>query len=294
MKDTAAVGDIDSMIKSVTTINEYDGFINSFLDNSEFSDPHLTARIEAGEKLDDMIAKKDHYCFITESNDGISGLFILLIIPEEKYLEMLIGITRDESAVEELLSFIVKNYPGYEADFVFNPRNHLIKDCLAKRGANFDKEQLKMIYTHKMPECETPCIEPLSAEYTDQYIDMHSKDVYWTGEKVIKASDRFKTFVAIEDGTVTGYIDVTHCFAENEPYDILVKEEYRRKGYGRQLLVKTLQENEPKDMMLLVDFDNEPAINLYESLGFIKKESGNLLTAYWKVPDDQEERRTGI
>lgn len=142
------------MIKSVTTINEYDGFINSFLDNSKFSDPHLTARIEAG-------------------------------------------------------------------------------------------------------------------------------------EKVIKASDRFKTFVAIEDGTVTGYIDVTHCFAENEPYDILVKEEYRRKGYGRQLLVKTLQENEPKDMMLLVDFDNEPAINLYESLGFIKKESGNLLTAYWKVPDDK-------
>ena len=71
------------MIKSVTTINEYDGFINSFLDNSEFSDPHLTARTEAG-------------------------------------------------------------------------------------------------------------------------------------EKVIKASDRFKTFVAIEDGTVTGYIDVTHCFAENE------------------------------------------------------------------------------
>ena len=109
--------------------------------------------------------------------------------------------------------------------------------------------------------------------------------MYWTGEKVIKASDRFKTFVVIEDGIVTGYIDVTHCFAENEPYDILVKKEYRRKGYGRQLLAKALKENEPKDMMLLVDFDNEPAINLYESLGFIKKESGNLLTAYWKVPD---------
>ena len=58
--------------------------------------------------------------------------------------------------------------------------------------------------------------------------------------------------------------------------------------------MKALQENESKDMMLLVDFDNEPAINLYESLGFIKKESENLLTAYWKVPDDQEERRTGI
>ena len=65
----------------------------------------------------------------------------------------------------------------------------------------------------------------------------------------------------------------------------MVKEEYRRKGYGRQLLAKALQENEPKEMMLLVDFDNTPAINLYESMGFVKKESGNLLTAYWKTPE---------
>ncbi len=153
------------MIKSVTAINEYDSFINSFLDNSEFSDPHLTARIDAGENLQDMLARKDHHCFVTENNVGITGLFLLLIIPEEKYLEMLIGITRDGRAVEELLSFIEKNYPGYEADFVFNPRNYLIKNSLEKRG---------------------------------------------------------------------------------------------------------------------VDFDNTPAINLYESMGFVKKESGNLLTAYWK------------
>ena len=38
---------------------------------------------------------------------------------------------------------------------------------------------------------------------------MHCKDVYWTGDKVIKATDRFKIFVAIENGIVTGYIDVT-------------------------------------------------------------------------------------
>ncbi len=165
MRDIAAVGDFESMIKSVTAINEYDSFINSFLDNSEFSDPHLTARIDAGENLQDMLARKDHHCFVTENNVGITGLFLLLIIPEEKYLEMLIGITRDGRAVEELLSFIEKNYPGYEADFVFNPRNYLIKTSLEKRG---------------------------------------------------------------------------------------------------------------------VDFDNTPAINLYESMGFVKKESGNLLTAYWK------------
>ena len=271
------------MLKSVTVIDDYYNFINSFLDSSEFSDPHLTAMTEAGEKPEDMIAKKEHYCFVTENDQGINGLYILLIIPEEKYLEMLLGITRDEKSVEELLSFIEKNYPEYEADFVFNPRNHLIKDSLEKRGAVFDKEQIKMVYTHEMPKCDMACVEPLSSAYTDQYLEMHSKDVYWTGDKVIKAPDRFKTFVAVEDGIVTGYIDVTHCHAENEPYDILGKEEHRGKGYGRQLLAIALQENEPKDMMLLVDYDNVPAINLYKSMGFIKKENGNMLTAYWKV-----------
>jgi hypothetical protein len=182
----------ENMIKSVTKLNEYDAFINSFLEDSKFSDPHLTQRLEAGEKPEDMLTKKDHHCFVTENSDGINGLFILLIIPEEKYLEMLIGITREESAVEDLLSFIEKSYPGYEADFVFNPRNHLIKDGLIKRSADFDKEQLKMLYTHKMPECKIPCIEPLSEEYTEQYLKMHTKDVYWTGEKVMEVVEKAK------------------------------------------------------------------------------------------------------
>ncbi|SFD07814.1 hypothetical protein SAMN02910398_03981 [Butyrivibrio sp. YAB3001] len=30
-------------------------------------------------------------------------------------------------------------------------------------------------------------MEPLSEAYTNQYLEMHCKDVYWTGNKVIKA-----------------------------------------------------------------------------------------------------------
>ena len=165
-------------VNSVTDIQKYRGYIDSFIRDEKYSDPHLTAMIEAGESLDDMIAKKDHHCFVTDDRGEITGLYIVLIIPEEKYLEMLIGITRNGSSVEELLSFIEKNYPEYEADFVFNPRNHLIKNSLERRGADFDKEQIKMVYTHKMSEYETASIEPLSDTYIDQYLEMHSKDVY--------------------------------------------------------------------------------------------------------------------
>ena len=59
-----------------------------------------------------------------------------------------------------------------------------------------------MVYAHKLHECETACIEPLPDDYIDQYLEMHSNDVYWTGEKVINATDGFKIFVAVENGIV--------------------------------------------------------------------------------------------
>ena len=83
-------------------------------------------------------------------------------------------------------------------------------------------------------------------------------------------------------------MDVTYCFEENEPFDLLVLEKYRRKGYGRKMLAKALEMNHPKQMMLLVDVDNMPAIRLYESMGFETADGQNSLTAHWRIPINQE------
>ena len=120
---------------------------------------------------------------------------------------------------------------------------------------------------------------------THVYCAIHNKDMYWTGEKVMQAQDRFRTFLAIHDGKVVGYMDVTYIFQENEPFDLFVLEEYRRRGYGRKLLAKALEMNQPNGMMLLVDVDNDPAIRLYESMGFVKVQGQNNLTAHWTVPE---------
>ena len=131
---------------------------------------------------------------------------------------------------------------------------------------------------------DTTCVELLSEQHTEQYCAIHNTDMYWTGEKVVQAQDRFRTFLAIHDGKVVGYMDVTYTFKENEPFDFLVLEEYRRMGYGRKLLAKALEMNQPNGMMLLVDADNYPAIRLYESMGFAKVQGQNNLTAHWTVP----------
>ena len=38
-------------VTNVTDALEYQDFINSFIEDNNYSDPHLTARIEAGESL---------------------------------------------------------------------------------------------------------------------------------------------------------------------------------------------------------------------------------------------------
>ncbi|MBD5460380.1 MAG: GNAT family N-acetyltransferase [Lachnospiraceae bacterium] len=82
---------------------------------------------------------------------------------------------------------------------------------------------------------------------------------------------------------MVGYLDVTCCHEENEPYDLWVREEYRRKGYGRKLLAKALEMNKPKGMMLLVEIHNEAAIHLYESMGFEKMDNQNSVAAHLQM-----------
>lgn len=141
-----------------------------------------------------------------------------------------------------------------------------------------------MVLGKPVPGLDTTGVELLSGKYAQQYCDLHNKDMYWTGEKVADAQDRFRTFLAIHHGKVVGYLDVTHTFQENEIYDLFVWKAYRRMGYGRKLLAKALEMNQPKGMMLLVDADNDPAIRLYASMGFEKVQNQNNLTARWTIP----------
>lgn len=271
------------MIRMIETYEECRDFVSDFQGDPSFSDPMLSNEEQLQCNLVRPIKKTDRYCvFGVYSEETLTGLFAFLVIRDEQYAEMLVGLSREKAAYQEALQYLEQHFPGYGVDFVFNPGNCLLREQLHLRKADFEPEQQKMVQKAPAPKIGTTGIAPLSVQYAEQYCAIHNQDMYWTGEKVVQAQDRFHTFLAVRDGRVVGYIDVTCAFKENEPYDLFVLEAYRRMGYGRKLLAKALEANAPNAMSVLVDADNAPAIRLYASMGFAKKQT--ILTAHWTVP----------
>ena len=271
------------MIRMMKTYEECRDFVSGFQGDPNFSDPMLSSDEQLQCNLVRPIESPDRYCvFGVYHEETLIGLFAFLDIRGEQYAEMLVGLSREKSAYQEALQYLEQHFPGYGVDFVFNPGNCLLRKQLHLRKADFEPEQQKLMQESPAPDMDTTGIVPLSDQYADQYCAIHNKNMYWTGEKVMQPQDRFHTFLAIRDGRAVGYIDVTCTLKENEPFDLLVLEEYRRMGYGRKLLAKALEANAPNAMSVPVDADNAPAIRLYASMGFAKKQ--NILTAHWTVP----------
>ena len=272
------------MIQKITSLAQYLRFVAEVNADRDYSEPMLSTEAQMENNLLKSLNKPNDHIFGVFENGEMTGLFDFLILEEERYIEMIVGLSRSKTAWEEVVAWLESGFPGFQADFVFNPRNPLIRELLERKGAEFDPEQEKLVLGEDLPAFDTTGIELLSERYLDQYLAMHGTDVYWTGEKVWEAKERFRALLAVDEGTVVGYTDVTHCFEENEPYDLFVEPEYRGRGWGRKLLAKAIELNRPKGMMLLTDVDNLPVIRLYESLGFRKVEGANSLTATWMIP----------
>ena len=266
------------MIRKLTSLDPCISFIDSFTDDPCFHEPMLSDPAILKNNLREDLGRPNHFVMGVYEDNEITGLFAFLILPKDRYLEVLSGMSRSKAAYEEFFSWLQENYPGYHADFVINPANYLLMEKLQQLKAFFDIEQFKMVFAGNIPDIDTTGVELISEKYHQQYIDMHTTDRYWIAEKVLAAPERFNVLIAVSEGKVVGYLDVTNCFAENEPYDLLVREEYRRQGWGRKLLARALQLNHPQGMMLLVDIDNQAAINLYESLSFVRVPHSNSIT----------------
>ena len=78
--------------------------------------------------------------------------------------------------------------------------------------------------------------------------------------------------VAAEADNVVGYVGSQSVMDEADMMNLAVDEKYRRMGIGKALvdqLVERLQERCVRSLTLEVRVSNQPAISLYESMGFL-------------------------
>jgi ribosomal protein S18 acetylase RimI-like enzyme len=83
--------------------------------------------------------------------------------------------------------------------------------------------------------------------------------------------EAIRYYVALLDGKPVAALNIQMIEGRPWVYGFVVRESYRGKGYGRQLVVAALVEvltEAPGDVFLEVDPANTPAIKLYHSLGF--------------------------
>ena len=271
------------MIQILTEFDTCWKFINEINADPAFSEPMLQTEEQMEDNLKSALTSQDQLPFGVFLGGEMKGLFVFQVLKDEQYIEMQVGLSREPDAYEEMADWLQTHYSGYQVDFVFNPKNRAIRSMLQKREAIFFPEQIKMVLTEDTASVDLTGIEPLSEQYREQYLAVHSTDVYWTGDKVANALDMFNVFLAIEDGRVVGYLDVTWNYEENEAFDLLVREDSRRRGWGRKLLAKAIEANRSKGLVVFVDVDNEAAIALYRSMGFSYDPKPSSQVATWNI-----------
>ena len=264
------------MLEEITSLDSYEAFINEVCSDENYVDPHY---LYDNNNLYGAFERKGQHVYAYFKDSKIRGIFVLLILSTEKYVETLIALSKSEHAYRELFEYFEKNYKGYRCDFVINPKNILLKNILTSKNAIFENEQQRMIARQESKkECFLD-IQLYSDKWKQSYIDMHVKETYWTAEKVLSALDRFRVFLAIDKEQLVGYLDVTYVYKQNEPYIIVVLPQYQNQGYAEALLSKAIALNGSNTMMTLVDVNAKEEIRIYQEAGFETIEGQNSIFA---------------
>lgn len=268
------------MITEIDSLESYKDLIDRIAADPRYSDPHFTYDPQ---NLYSALQKPDHRVYASSEDGAVNGIFAWVILPEDRYAELITGLSEDTTAWEEMLGLIERENPGIQMDFVINPKHDVLRGILQSRGAVFEKEQKKfrlvreteaeddpetdvLLSVRETEAADNPAVGELQPEYEDQYREVHAKDTYWTAERILEARDIFRVYTAIEQGRLVGYMDITTGHPENESYDLWTAPGFEH--YRKALLAAAIRRNRPSGMMVVIDTDNAAEIALYEEAGF--------------------------
>lgn len=113
------------IISELSSFDRYEDFIQKITRSDLYKDPHDVNNIY------DSLSKPNRKAYLIESdNHIILGIFVWLIIEQEKYVELLFGLSKQQEAFSFMLDYLEKRYYKYQFDFVINPNNEALKNVL--------------------------------------------------------------------------------------------------------------------------------------------------------------------
>ncbi len=261
------------MIRIIQSWEPYVSFLQAY--------PRETA------SLAKAFAREGALAFGAFEGEQMTGLFVFSQF-EDNYLVMSRWLTRSEAAGREMLAYLKRAYLACEVEFTFSPRDMLLRKLLAEVGATVFPEQRNMELAGPVPPVDTAGVVPLSKAFEPAYFALHrdsdpAGETYWTGEMVAADKEGFLVLLAMADGVPVGFLDLGLGEEGNNVSDLFVLSAHRRKGWGRKLLTKAIELTGAKQLTLQVDVKNDPALRLYESMGFRFKPEDSWMDAIWRI-----------
>jgi hypothetical protein len=238
--------------------------------------------IEIQEFLEKTINHANDFVTVVYSNREITGIGCFLYEPSDNYFESIGLFLNEDSDFDLIIHYLKTNYAGNIIDFVFPPENkqmiHLLKNYNAKFYAIQIRYELDFNNFVGIKNNGGNIVE-LHEEQYELYRKIHKDtDVYWTADRIINSPHLFKSFLAIKNNALIGYIDITYGKKLNEIYDLYVIKEEEGE-YGEALLDKAISSvlKEDNTIIMLLDIDDNKK-KILKKMGFIEKDKSQTIT----------------
>ena len=94
------------MICRIFDPKKFEPLLSELLHDPKYSDPHLHSQDQLANNLYASLQKPHDFFFGVWEGETMTGLFDFLVLEQDHYLEMIVGLSRSASAYREMLDFL--------------------------------------------------------------------------------------------------------------------------------------------------------------------------------------------
>jgi GNAT superfamily N-acetyltransferase len=245
--------------------------------------PHEFGEIQTHVKK--ILEHDTDFALVMYSGNDITGVGCFFNEPEEQYLECVGGFFDDEADFLLVIPYLQEKCKGSRVDFVYPLENKKILGYLKNAKADFDEPalSLKLILKDFVLQESSYKIAVLSEDYCDAYRKIHQdKNKYWKADLVLESPALFMPHLAIHEGTVIGYIDITFGKELVEIYDLFVIDEYRDSGYTEALINEAIRAvlKDNNTLAVHIDLSDSRMKKIYNTFGFIEEDISQTVSLF--------------